>query len=147
MSRTPEPNPIAALTRVKQALDRSLARYLADAVSWRAKPDDPAMRLITQIAADQDHYADALGHLLDERDAVITTGGYPMAFTSLHDLELDYLLRRLIEHQKQDIAAIESCVELAGSDLEARGLIEECLGAAKGHLESLEEAVHGPAPA
>ena len=74
----------------------------------------------------------------------VASSSYPMLFTDLHDLALEFLLQRLVDYRQQDIASIESCAaDLADAPL-SRALAEEALGAAKGHLESLEELTKQP---
>ena len=62
-----------------------------------------------------------------------------MEFTGYHDLSLDFLITKLIEHQQKDIADIQAVVDAAEEGTDVRAIAEECLGAAKGHLESLDE--------
>ena len=54
------------------------------------------------------------------------------------------LLHPLIEHQQIDVERIARCVAELHDDRPARVLAEEALGAAKAHLESLEELVAKP---
>lgn len=61
-----------------------------------------------------------------------------MSFTAKNDLSLTYLRREVIEHQEQDIASIERCVERLEGVPTLRSLGEEILGNAKGHLEILK---------
>ena len=62
-----------------------------------------------------------------------------MAFMSLNDLALDYLLTRLIEHQQRDIQAIEQCVAELVEDPLAWSLASEVLGSERAHLDTLKE--------
>ena len=77
----------------------------------------------------------------------ILQGEFPLEFTSLHDLSIDYLLGILIQRQENDITAIQECIEPLGSAPLAQALAEESLGAAKGNLDSLQELVAAQADA
>ena len=62
-----------------------------------------------------------------------------MLYTAWHDVSFDFVLDKMIDKQRQDITAIEECVEQLTLAPLAKSVAEEALGAAKGHLESLEE--------
>ena len=71
----------------------------------------------------------------------VLPGVFPFEFTGLVDLSADYLLGIIIDHQEKDIAVIQDCVNQLEADPLAQALAEESLGAAKGHLDSLQELV------
>ena len=47
----------------------------------------------------------------------------------------------MVDYQKGTVTAIQQCYDALGDDPVAQALADECLGAAKGHLESLQELV------
>ena len=130
---------VALLNRLLAIHGRSLPVYLADAVPWIRDGQGDAAELLKTIASDHKRTTNRLGEYLVEAGDRWDPGGFPMEFTSYHDLSLDYLLSKLIDHQQQDIGAIEEVVDAAAEESNVRGVAEECLGAAKGHLESLRE--------
>ena len=133
------PDPLDVLNRLFVVVYRSLPMYLADAQPWTHPGDDQASRVLGAIVTDARHYAGRIAELILRQRGRVEMGEFPMEFTDLNLLSLDYLLQELVRCQKGDIAAIERCVaELAG-DREARALAEEVLGNARGHLESLAE--------
>jgi hypothetical protein len=77
--------------------------------------------------------------MLDARNFNVDAGEYPMSYTGLNDLSIEYLIERMIEQQKRDISSIEQCVEQLNLAPMAQTLAKESLGAAKGHLDSLIE--------
>ena len=113
--------------------------YLADARPWTQRGDEAARDVLTQIAADQKAAVDRLGQLILEEGDSVDLGEYPIDFTGQHDLSLDYLLDCLIAHQREDVAAIDDCVQRLDHDPLAKAIAQETLGEAKGHLESLQE--------
>jgi hypothetical protein len=127
----------ATLNRLLQIHYRSLPMYLSSARPWVPRGHEKAAETLELIAADQKR---TIARITDELLAVgadIDLGEFPMTFTDLHDLSVDYVLKELIEAQRRDVAAIEECVAATGGD----PLAQEALGAAKGHLETLQEAV------
>ena len=64
-----------------------------------------------------------------------------MEFTSLHDLSLDYLLGKLVQHQEETIREIDRCVGQLQTIPTIQAIAQEALGEAKGHLDSLRELV------
>jgi hypothetical protein len=127
-----------ALNRLLTILYRSLPMYLTDACPWTRQSDDKAVAVLKHIVEDQKQLAGRIAQAVLRRGP-IDMGEYPVDFPDTNDLSLDYLLTKLVECQKGDIAAIERCVTDLKSDRQAGALAEEALGAARGHLESLEE--------
>jgi hypothetical protein len=81
--------------------------------------------------------------LIQDRKLFVDYGDFPITFTGSHDLSLNFLVRRLVQWQKDTVVAVQQCYDALADDPIAQGLADECLGAAKGHLESLEELVSG----
>lgn len=117
----------------------SLATYLLEIHPWMRHDDKPLWETVRHMAADQQHYAERIGRLIVDRDGVVGGGNYPMRFTSLNDLALDYLAKKLIDHQRLLIRQLTECVAQLEGDRPAWELATEVLGAEKGHLETLTE--------
>jgi hypothetical protein len=118
---------------------KSFPQYLR----W-SRPYVPAGRgdeleAIVAVAQDQDVLADRISRMIVDGDARPRSGEFPMEFTDLHDLDIDYLLKLAIKYQEQDLAAIQQLVERLQTAPAARALAEEALGMAKGHLDTLRE--------
>jgi hypothetical protein len=118
---------------------RSLPMYLRDAPPWVGNNGqaNEALQVLASIAKDQQRLVDELGEMLIDRNWPIIYGEYPLQFTAYHDLSLDFLLDRVIEHQRRDIARIEQCVAPLEHDPEGKAVAERALGSAKAHLENL----------
>lgn len=120
---------------------RSLASYLGDAALWTAAGEKSArQKAFERLAASHHTFADRFTTLIFDRRGRIDSGQFPMSFTGLHMLSLEYLAGVLIKEQQRLIAAIETRLPLLQDDAAARELAEESLGAARGHLEALQEA-------
>ena len=116
---------------------RSLATYLSYAQPEWHRGDEVARETLRSIVDDQKATVDRLGEMILEHNGTVLGNAFPMAFTNYHDLSFDFLCRKLIEHQRRDIIAIERCVRELSSSIFARAVAEEALGAAKAHLELL----------
>jgi len=128
-----------ALNRLYAIHNRSLPKYISYARPWPAPGDEEAWKTIELIVADQKRMIERIGEMLDARNCNVAVGEYPIWYTGLNDLSLDYLIGRMIEKQEQDIGAIQQCVDQLNLDPMAQTLAKEALGAAKGHLDSLVE--------
>lgn len=127
----------ATLNRLLQIHYRSLPMYLASARPWVAPGHEKAAEALDLVVADEKRMVEKISHELYAAQADIDLGEFPMTYTDLHDLSIDFLLKEVVESQRHDVAAIEDCVVA----LRGEPLAQEALGAAKGHLESLEEAI------
>lgn len=128
-------------------LHRSLAVYLADAVPWVAFGETSAREALDRLIADNRQYVTRLSDLLLARRYAADWGEFPMEFTALHDVGLNYLVKQLIHYQRRDISQIERCAaELAG-DAEGQALAQEILSTARRHLENFESLQKRPSPA
>ena len=116
---------------------RSLASYVHHAKPYDASRHPEGMKMIEHVVADQREMMDRIAEEILSRGALVQPGGYPASFTSLNDLDFDYLLKRMIEHQRRDVQVIDGLLPSLQHDTKAHILAEESLGAAKAHLDSL----------
>jgi hypothetical protein len=137
---------IDALSRLLTVLNRSLPMYLADAAPWTAPNSARATEVLANIVRDQRDLAARVGELIYDRRGEISLGPLP-DYTNLADLDIGFLVGRLVERQQGDVEAIGQVVRDLSADDEARALAEEALGAARAHLEMLEELQRAPAAA
>ena len=134
------------LNRLLAVHGRSLPIYLADAVPWVGRGRGEAVEMLQAIAADQRQTVDRIGELIMDEGGRLNLGGFPMEFTSYHDLSIDFLVTKLIQRQRDDVQQIEAVVAETENGSTIRAIAEEALGAAKGHLQSLQELEVNGAP-
>jgi hypothetical protein len=128
-----------ALNRLLTILYRSLPIYLTYAHPWTHRGEEKALVTLRHIADEQQQMAARIAqHILDHHGPV-EPGEYPIDFLDMHDLSLDFLITRLVQCQKNDVAAIDGCLLELRADRQASTLAEEALGAARAQLEKLEE--------
>lgn len=124
--------------------NRSLVRYLHDAVPWLKPNEDRVLVTLQQIATDQEQMVDRLGRFIEENGGHWDMGEYPMVFTAYHDVAFDWLLPVLIDRQQKTVSYLQRCVEQLSTAPMAKAIAEETVGLAKGHLELLEELKYPP---
>lgn len=138
MSRT---KVIEVLNRLLADQRFSLINYLNDARPWTHRGNEALLEAMHQIVEHHEYYAQRLADAIAERDGIVNSGTFPMSFPSLNDLALDYLLGRLLEDQRSNIRAHESCVAELRDDPQASSLASEVLGSDRAQLELLMEFV------
>lgn len=134
-----KPDPVHLLNRLLAIMCRSFPQYMR-----YARPHVPAGRgeeleALEAIALDEDVMAERISRVIIDAGALPRTGEFPMEFTDLHDLDVDYLVKIAVRYQEQDVAAIQGLVDRLQTAPAAKALAEEALGLSKGHLDSLYE--------
>jgi len=139
-------NPVDVLNRLVVLHHRSLPMYLGYASPTWLRGDERAREVLRQIADDHQQAVDRLGEMVMELGGTVQFGSFSMTYASYHDLDFGFLRGRLIEHQKHLIATLEQSVRHLEPVPLAQALAQESLGAAKAHLELLEELGQPSAP-
>ncbi len=104
-------NPLAILNRLMGLHLRSLPAYLSSAQPWFASADSPAENALRHIAEDQRIMANRLGAVILEHGGTIQSSEFPMEFTDLNDLSIDYLLQLVRQSLEDDIVDIRQCID------------------------------------
>jgi hypothetical protein len=133
------PSTIDVLNRLLVLHERSLPMYLGYAPPNRLEDHPQAKAVLDQIVEDQRRTIDRLATIVLDSGGTVDFGEFPMAFTSLHDLSLGYLLKLMVERQTKFVAACENLANLLATAPFAQAAARETLGEAKGHLENLKE--------
>lgn len=141
------PDSIPLLNELLPLLSRSLPQYLQWSRPHVAPGREEALAAVLDVARDQEALAARVGRLIEDAGGRAFTGEFPMEFTDLHDLDLDFLLPLAVRRQQRDLAALGDLAQQASPAPAAKALIEEAVGLAKGHLETLRELGVSPAPA
>jgi hypothetical protein len=134
----------AVLNRLLVLHHRSLPAYLGYAIPWLHRDNGAALEALQAIAADHRALVDRLGELILNGNGVVAYGQFPLRYSALHDLSLDYLVQRLIEFERQLIGQISECADQLRMTPAAQAVALEALGEAKAHLQSLEELAQLP---
>jgi hypothetical protein len=133
------PSTTDVLNRLLVLHERSLPMYLSYAPPDRLAANAKAKAVLDQIVEDQKRTIDRLATLVLDGGGTVDYGEFPMSFTALHDLSLEYLLKLLAERQTKFVSACENLANLLAAAPYAQAAAREALGEAKGHLENLKE--------
>ena len=136
----------AVLNRLLVLHHRSLPAYLSYAIPWLHRDNEAAQEVLQSIAADHRALVNRLGELIVDGNGIVIYGGFPLPYTALHDLSLDYLVTRLVQFEEQLIPQISQCADQLRMNPAAQAVALESLGEAKAHLQALEELTQRPAP-
>jgi bacterioferritin (cytochrome b1) len=115
--------------------------YLVSAPPHRQFGEDGAWSQIQQIIEDQQTMIDKIADHVESLDGTPNMGEFPMEFTGMHDLSMEFILQKALSRQKNEAALIEQISADLEAGSQARALAQESLGAAKAHIESLEECL------
>ena len=129
----------AGLNRLSVLHNRSLAVYLQYTTPWVASGREDISELLAQIVEDQQRVVDRVGSMILSSHELVDAGEFPIDYTSLHDLSIDYLLGLLIDSQRNMIVTSEQCVQELAANAMAQAVAQEAVGSAKAHLDSLLE--------
>ena len=135
---------IRHLNRLLAIHCRSFVQYLRWSRPYVPPGHESELDTLAAIADDQDGLAERISRLIVDAGALPRSGEFPMEFTDLHDLDLDFLIAAAVRYHEFDLAAIQQIVDGLATAPAARALAEEALGMSKGHLDSLRELVHVP---
>lgn len=133
------PSTTDVLNRLLVLHERSLPMYLSYAPPDRLAANAQAKAVLGQIVEDQKRTIDRLATIVLDGGGLVDSGEFPMSFTSLHDLSLEYLLKLMIERQEKLVSACQNLANLLATAPYAQAAAREALGEAKGHLQNLQE--------
>jgi hypothetical protein len=126
---------------------RSLLQYVSAAFPWPKAPGDPTPDRVRDLAREErDALASLTKFLTRRRHVVPYLGAFPMAFTTMNFVSLDYLLPRLADDGRRSVAALERD-RAALADGDARAELDQFLDLKRRHLKTLEALATAPAAA
>jgi hypothetical protein len=142
MTDTPaQPSVANVLNRLLRMVSCSLSMYLESAKPWSTADHRAARTALARLAADQRLFAGRIAAAIIAYGGQPEAGAFPTEFAALNDVSLDYLLDKIVDGLRADVAFAEHCaVELADVS-GAREVVAELLGNLQGHLELIEEVV------
>jgi hypothetical protein len=120
---------------------RSALLYADEAYPWTTVSEEKALASLRQIIAAERDAVTRLGQfLVRQRIPLPYLPPFPVSFTTINFLALDYLLPRLIEQERQLIAELEHDLHSL-KEPAARGEVEKILAMKRRHLPQMEALV------
>jgi hypothetical protein len=134
-----DPHSQTLLQDILRRESRSVLTYVAEAYPWTSSTQTKALTALQHLIADEREAIACLGRfLVRERIPLPFLPSYPAHFTTINFLALDFILPRLIEHERQSIAALEHDL-VAIKAPEAHAEVEKLLSLKRQHLPQMEE--------
>jgi hypothetical protein len=132
-----DPHAQTLLQDILRRESRSILMYVAEAYPWTTSTEEKALVDLQQIiAAERQAVADLGQFLVRRRVPLPFLPSFPSSFTTINFIALDYLLPRVIEHERQSIAALERDL-VALKEPAARAEVEKLLAVKRLHLPRL----------
>ena len=135
MKRT---DPIEILNHLLRLLFRSLPVYLEGGQLWTGSGHQNGVVVLHRIASDRRAMSQQLATAIYRRGGLAEGGNFPAAFTGMHDLALDYVVKQVRSTIEQDVKTIQHFAAAVADDPEALLLVNQALAAASKHLEMLD---------
>lgn len=134
-----DPHSQTLLQDILRRENRSVLSYAAEAYPWTTSTEEKTWTDLQALIAADRAATVCLGRFLVRRRIPLPyLPSYPVQFTTINFLALDFLLPRLIEHERESIADLER--DLAEiKDPSARAEVEKLLNLKRRHLPQLEE--------
>src|SRR5437588_3885407 len=106
---------------------RSLLQYVSESFPWTTHQNAHALAILLDMAQEEQRGAGAIVKLLlKNRVRPPYLGAYPMSFTTINYMSLDFLVPYLIDFEKRRIAELEK--DLAGvTEAEPKELLNSIL--------------------
>jgi bacterioferritin (cytochrome b1) len=116
-----------------------LPAYVVEINPWIQPGQESIRKALANLADDRRLYANRTIQAIMDRDGHPDSGSFPLEYTGLNDVSIEYLINELTDSLHLDMEILEALsAQLADiSDLHA--LVEEVLGNTKGHAEILEQ--------
>lgn len=142
---TPASAPVASLL---QLLEGSLPMYLSDSGIWSYPGPEEIKLALADVVADQKSMVERAGGILEARSIPLPARMYPLSYASLHDVDLRFLLPRLVDGLRRQVVAIDSLAATVVGDPDAAALVHDARAATAGHVDALAaiagRAAHRP---
>ncbi|MBX3434940.1 MAG: hypothetical protein KF847_16610 [Pirellulales bacterium] len=134
-----KPEIVNLLNRLLAIQLKSFPQYLRWSRPYVPHGREEVLETLVAVATDQDSIARRVSNMVNDAGYLPRQGEFPMEFTDMHDLGIDFLINAAIAYHEQDVAAIAALVERLQTAPAGKAIAEEALGMAKGHLETLRE--------
>ena len=134
---------IDSLNQVLRLLCRGLPAYVSEIKPWTDSRHEPIRKALADLSADQERYAHRLANAIVQQGGHPDPGSFPLEYTGLNDVSLEYLAHDLVVMLQADAEVLEILSDQLADHHSMHALCEEILGNTKGHAEILEKVVGG----
>jgi len=147
--RTYDPRLVSGevLSRLICLLRRSPLMYLAESGIWTYRGGEDLKLVLADVAADHQNFIDRAETILNDQELELPQSAFPLSFTGWHDVDLGFLLGRVIvdlTNRQREIVSLIEGADLAASHGgftagRAAELVREVRAAIDGHVDTLTQ--------
>jgi hypothetical protein len=142
-----EPAAAALLQDLVRKEGRSLLQYVTESFPWTTPKTHHILPVLVDMAKDEQEGAAAVVRLLvKNRLRPPYLGAYPMSFTTINYMSLEFLLPYLIDFEARRIGELEKDLAVPSDD-ETRQLLQSLLDMKRRHLQTLTTFIAADKPA
>ena len=133
-----DPHSQTLLQDILRRESRSVLLYVDEAFPWTTLTEEKSWTTLRQLIAEERQAVTALGQfLVRQRVPLPFLPSFPVQFTTINFLAFDYVLPRLLDSERQSIAALERDLP-ALKNPAAHAEVEKLLALKRRHLPQLE---------
>jgi rubrerythrin len=122
---------------------RSLLQYLQESFPWTTLDKQSAVAQVQKMSQEERDAATRLARFLGRHQIDLPyLGSFPMDFTTINFIGLDYATPLLVKSEREALAELERELPQV-TDAEARGLVQEIIAVKQRHLKDLENLATG----
>jgi len=131
------------LNQLLHLLLRGLPAYVVEVNPWMQPGRHPLRKALANLADDRRQFANRTNQAILDRGAYPDPGPFPLEYTGLNDVSIEYLTNELIDSLHVDIEILQEIAAQLAAIPELHALAEEILGNTIAHAEILEKVVGG----
>lgn len=126
------------LARLVSTLESSAVMYLADSRLETYPGPEDVRRGLADLAADHRSVLARAVEILAECEVTLPRTAYPLAFTGWHDVDLGWLLPRVVASLRKQLGELDA-LAATPDDAAARDLAAEAAAATRRHADRLAD--------
>lgn len=139
MTRLTGTDTVSLLNRLFRIVHRSLPVYLAQARPWPGRDGQKAQELLARMAADHQALATRLAAAIRREGGAVDFGRFPLEFTSMNDLTVDFILRKVHQRLEQKVRAMSRYVDDLADAPSLQPIAEDIQRLTLEHLAAMRE--------
>ena len=125
------------LNQMLRLLCRGLPAYMIEMNPWMQPEHEPLSNALTNLADDRRLYAKRTAQAVSAHGGYPDPGPFPLEYTGLNDVSMEYLTQELIVSLQVDMEILEAISAQLADNPELFSLAEEIMGNTKAHAEIL----------